>query len=166
MLKPLPHPDNLHLSAAEGWLELGNWREADMELENISPPQRAHPYVLEMRFQICAKAANWKRAVDISRTIIQTLPDNPWGPFHLAYSLHELKRTQEAYDALRPAVEQWPDKHLIHYNLACYACQLGNLDEALDWLKKSIALAGKEDIRKQALSDPDLKTLRVLIRQL
>ena len=77
-----------------------------------------------------------------------------------------MTRTPEASDALRPAVEQWPDKHLIHYNLACYACQLGNLDEALDWLKKSIALAGKEDIRKQALSDPDLKPLRVLIRQL
>ncbi len=51
-LKNLPHPDNKHLEAAEGWLELGNYLEANEELENITPQLRAHPYVLEMRYKI------------------------------------------------------------------------------------------------------------------
>src|SRR5262245_61031236 len=33
MLKGLPHPDQLHLQAAIGWLELGNHVEANEELE-------------------------------------------------------------------------------------------------------------------------------------
>jgi len=36
-MKDLPFPDNKHLEAAEGWLGLGNWLEANEELENITP---------------------------------------------------------------------------------------------------------------------------------
>jgi hypothetical protein len=49
-VKPLEHPDALHFQAAGGWLELGNWREANEELENITPALRAHPDVLAVRW--------------------------------------------------------------------------------------------------------------------
>jgi len=35
--------DQRQLDAAEGWLELGNWLEANEELERISPEMRGHP---------------------------------------------------------------------------------------------------------------------------
>ena len=95
-MKPLPHPDNKHLEAAEGWLGLGDHLAANEELEQISPKLRAHPYVLEVRYQIYSKAKKWDGAVEIARTMAKSLPDNPWGSFHLAYALHELKQTQEA----------------------------------------------------------------------
>jgi predicted Zn-dependent protease len=78
-MKPLPHPDNKHLEAAEGWLELGNWKEANEELENITPQLRAHPFVLEVRYQIYAKAKKWEGAVEIARTLSEMLPNNSWG---------------------------------------------------------------------------------------
>ena len=87
------------------------------------------------------------------------LPDNPWGPFHLAFSLHELKRTKEAYEVLIPVVDKFPEHDLMRYNLACYCCQLGDLKEAMQWLEKAIDLAGKKDIRLMALDDPDLEPL-------
>ena len=71
----------------------------------------------------------------------------------------ELKRSKEAMDVLFPVVDRFPDDYLIRYNLACYACQTGNLKAAMDWLEKAIDLAGKNDLRKMALEDPDLEPL-------
>ena len=165
-IKKLPHPDNKYLDAAEGWLELGNWKEANEELENITPQLRAHPFVLEVRYKIFEAAGRWDGAVEIARTMSKSLPDNPWGYFHLAFSLHELKRTQEAYDALKPVVDKFPKEHLMRYNLACYSCQLGKLKEAFGWIVKAIDLAGKKDIRLMALDDPDLEPLWIKIGEI
>ena len=38
--------DNRYLDAAQGWLGLGNWLEANEELERITTSMRAHPDVL------------------------------------------------------------------------------------------------------------------------
>jgi len=35
-------------------------------------------------------------------------------------ALHELKRTQEAFDLLLPAADKFPAPWTIPYNLACY----------------------------------------------
>ena len=133
-MKNLPYPDNQHLEAAEGWLELGNYLEANEELEKITPQLRAHPHVLEMRYKIYAAANRWEEAVEIAQTLSERLPDNSWGFIHYAYSLHELKRTKEAYGFLIPVVDKFSEP-TIRYNLACYSCQLGNLKEAMQWLK-------------------------------
>ena len=55
-MKPIEPPDAFHLSAAVGWLMLGNPDEAEEELGNITPGLRIHPDVLEVRWQICADA--------------------------------------------------------------------------------------------------------------
>src|SRR6266478_4090747 len=57
--RKLPHPDSLHVLAAQGWLELGNHQEADEELEKIAVSLRSHPDVLEVLWQIYAKAQKW-----------------------------------------------------------------------------------------------------------
>jgi hypothetical protein len=49
---PLPARDQHHLRAAEGWLELGDWRSANEELESVTAALRAHPDVLAMRWQV------------------------------------------------------------------------------------------------------------------
>lgn len=56
MIQPLHPPASLHLLAAQGWFELGNHLEADKELDEITPGLRAHPGVLEVRWQIYAAA--------------------------------------------------------------------------------------------------------------
>jgi predicted Zn-dependent protease len=115
---------------------------------------------LELRYQIYAETKRWNLAVEMARIMAESLPNNPWGHFHLAYSLHELKRTQAAYETLRPVVDRFPEEWLMRFNLACYACQLGKLEEAMMWLEKAMALAGKKEICGMALVAPDLKPLR------
>lgn len=156
-LKGLPHADNKHLEAAEGWLELGNWQEANEELELITPLFRAHPYVLELRYKIYDAAGRWDMALGVAKGVRELLPDNQWGHFYTAYALHELKRTQEAYDVLKAVIFKFPDHQLMHYNLACYACRLGKLKAAMKWLEQAIDLGA--EIHKQALEDPDLEPL-------
>jgi tetratricopeptide (TPR) repeat protein len=151
--------DQRHLEAAQGWLGLGNWREANEELEHISPRMRAHPDVLDIRWSVYAAARKWDVALDIAATLVRSVPERLEGWTHRSFCLHELKRTKEAREHLLPAVNKFPDEYVIRYNLACYACQLGDLKEAFQWLEKAIDIASKDDIRQMALDDPDLEPL-------
>lgn len=158
-LKEFSTEDKRHLEAAQGWFELGNCVEATAELEQISPEMRGHPAVLEVRFHIYEAAKKWEYAAEIAKAISELAPESPFGWIQWAYALHELKRTQEAWNVLLPAVDKFPREHLMRYNLACYACQLGNLKEAWNWLKKAIDMADTKEVKLMALNDPDLEPL-------
>ncbi len=159
MIKSLPLEDQRHLEAAQGWFELGDCIEATEELEQITPELRGHPSVLEVRWQIYAKAKKWEYAAEIAKAICEFAPESPFGFIHLAYSLHELDHTQEARNVLLPVMDKLPKEYIIHYNLACYACQLGNLKEARHWLRKAIDLAGPNEVKLMAVNDSDLEPL-------
>lgn len=159
-MKRLEKPDRIHLNAAEGWLGLGDLVSASDELEQITPAFRAHPAVLLMRCNIYQAAKKWECMIPIAETLVQQLPKLAEAWLQRSYALHELKRTQEAYDLLLPAAGKFPTLWIIPYNLACYACQLGKFKEAMKRLEKAIDLAGKEeDIRLMALEDSDLEPL-------
>jgi len=70
------------------------------------------------------------------------------------------RRTQEAYCTLKPIFERFPEEWLMGYNMACYACQLGNQDEARQWLELAYKRGDKSEIRQMARLDPDLEPLR------
>ena len=63
-MNKLSPQDKRHLEAAEGWCGLHSFLEANEELENISPQNRAHPKVLEVRWQIYASLEKWEMALD------------------------------------------------------------------------------------------------------
>ena len=48
------------------------------------------------------------------------------------------------------------DEYLVWDNMACYACVLGNKEEARGLLSKAIELGG-DAVKTQALNDPDLQ---------
>lgn len=58
---------------------------------------------------------------------------------------------------LMKALERHPDDELIHYNLACYECRLGELSSAKEHLNKAFELQPK--YRAMALDDADLEPL-------
>jgi tetratricopeptide (TPR) repeat protein len=159
-------PDSHHLAAAEGWLGLGDETEAERELKKISPAVASHPEVLRVRYHLYEARGDWEAAAGLARTLCELIPGAAFGWVHLAYALHELKRTSEAYRVLHPIVSKFPKEFVIPYNLACYACKLGELNEARSWLKKAIALTSAEEIKHMALEDPDLEQLRAEIRKI
>lgn len=154
-------PDHHHFNAAIGWLELGNHVEARAELERLTPRLRLHSDVLEVRWQIEAKAGAWEACVDLAETLVRLVPEEVSGFIHRSFALHELKRTQEAFDLLLPVVGKFPEDAVIPYNLACYTCQLGLIDQSETWLRRCYERADDEaEWKLQAMHDPDLKPLR------
>ena len=162
--KPLEQSDRFHLNAASGWLGLGDFDSADDELKQISPPMREHPAVLLAQCEIYYTAEKWQPLLPVAEKLLQRLPKLDFVWINRSYALHELKRTQEAFDALFPAAEKFPKQWLVRYNLACYCSQLGRPAEALQWLEQTIGLAGKKKIKAMALDDPDFEPLREAIR--
>jgi tetratricopeptide (TPR) repeat protein len=158
-MKPLPFPDRRHLAAAEGWLELGNWHEANEELERVAPELRAHPDVLRMRVEVYSAAKKWEYAAEVANALCRMVPDDSFGHIRLAFSLHVLKRTKDAYDALLPVADRFPSLWVVPCNLACYTCQLGRLDDARLWFDRALAVGDAKAIKLAALDDADLAPL-------
>jgi tetratricopeptide (TPR) repeat protein len=166
-MKSLEQADRVHLNAAEGWFGLGDLVSASDELEKITPAFRAHPAVLLMRCKIYQAAKKWGYIIEISQTLVEQLPKLAEAWIHRSYALHESNRTREAFDLLLPAAKKFPKLPVIPYNLACYACQLGKLEDAMKQIEQAIDLADKKnDIRLDALEDPDLEPLWLQIGDL
>ena len=159
MKSKLQPPDTHHLSAAEGWLELGNYHEALAELNLVSSGEQERLEVLGLRWSIAAQLKSWEECVGIAGNIIKLAPKNVFGWIHRSYALHELKRTSEARGLLQPALKRFPKDDTIPYNLACYECQLGELATARDWLHHAMKLRKPAELKAQALEDVDLKPL-------
>ena len=158
-MKRLGRHDTLQLQAAQGWLELGNQIEANAELDKITPQLQAHPFVLKVRYEVHAAARKWEAALEVAAALIELDPKDPFGWFHRSYALHELRRTTEARDNLLHVVQKFPISPTMCYNLACYECQLGNLEQAKQWLEKAFKLGDVKIMKPAALEDPDLKPL-------
>jgi len=160
-MQSLGPPDTHFLSAAAGWCELGSIAEAKVELERIAPVLRHHPDVLEVRWLIHAQEKNWEEGLAAAEKLVEVAPQRSAGWLHRAYALRRAQRggLQAAWDVLLPAVEKFPKEPIIPYNLSCYACQLGRLDQARQWLQRAVKVAGKEKIKFMALNDDDLAPL-------
>ncbi len=167
-MQPLEPPESHYLSAAVGWVGLGNTAEARAELAHLGAAHQRHPDVLEVRWSICAHEQNWTEALQIARELLHAAPERSTGWLHQAYALRRVPKgtLESAKDALLPAFAKFPKEPLIPYNLACYACQLGELTEARDWLKRALERGSAQAIKTLALADPDLEPLREFLRQL
>lgn len=161
----LEAPATHYLNAALGWVELGNPTEARIELQQIAEEFHRHPSVLLVKWEILAKEHKWDLAVELAQDIIQLAPEMPDGWIKRSYALHELKRTQEAYDFLFDAGRRFPQLSIIPYNLACYTCQLGRAQEAQRWLTKAMKMGDQTEIKSMALKDPDLRPIREFIEE-
>jgi len=157
----LESPDTHHVLAAVGWMELGNLAEAKAELDQVSAAQQEHPDVLEVRWSFAAQEGRWEDGLQFAQTLLRRAPDECNGWLHQAYALRRAPGggLQKAWDALLPAAEKFPKEPIIPFNLACYACQMGDLEKARQWLKRAERIGGKQKIRKMALGDSDLEPL-------
>jgi tetratricopeptide (TPR) repeat protein len=143
--------------AAQGYHELGLWREAWRELDGLSDAAQHRPDVLEMRVLILINERKWREALGLSRQLSEVAPQEEGGWVHAAYCLHELGRTREAIQALLSAPESLREKAIYYYNFACYSCVLGQIDAAREALQRSFALDKR--YRDFARSDQDLEPL-------
>ena len=137
-MKPIAPPDKHFLLAAEGWLELGNQTEAFKELTKISPEFSGHPEVIKARWHLYDQIKGEEGSRIISEIISQ---------IDLTDLLTQLGKTRNVQVSARTLARarktvtasfRLPLLFAVPYNLACYACQLGNLSEAWEWLQVAV----------------------------
>jgi len=156
----LDFPNSIFLNEAIGWLGLGNPEEAQSRIDRVAPRFAGHPDVLEASWGISGRRRQWDQALSIAERLVEGYPDRCSGWLHRSYCLHELRRTLEAWNKLLPAYGKFPKEATVPYNLACYSCQLGNLEQAKGWLEKAARIRGRQAIRSLAIHDEDLIPLR------
>lgn len=160
-METIAAPDIHYFNAATGWLELGNCAEARAELARVSATYHQHPAVLELEWMLGAAEQNWTAAFTAARALMVVAPEEPTGWLHSAYACRRMPEggLKQAQTLLRPAADKFPQEPVIPFNLACYACQLGQLPEAREWLRRAEAIGGRKGIMAMALADEDLKPL-------
>lgn len=160
-MPPIDPPDSHCLLAASGWLELGCPTEALAELESLSESNRHHPDALELSWLVHAELRNWVEALAVATKLVTVAPERPAGWLHRAYAIRRVPEggLQRAWELLLPAFERFPKETLIPYNLSCYACQMGQLEESRKWLRLALRIGDPKSIKRMALSDDDLRSL-------
>ena len=148
-----------YLEAAEGWLMLSNPLEAHEELEQISGENAYHPAVLAMRWQVYAAAGWWEAAFVVSKALCDFAPQSSEAWICQANTLRHCRGVMEAWNTLLKIVNQFPEDGIIRYNLACYAAQMGLIEESCGWLVQAFEKEDSTQLKLAAIYDPDLQPL-------
>lgn len=128
-----------------------------LELDQIEPELRAGIEVMSMRCAIFSAAKQWMAMADIAKHLVSSNPKEVQHWIWAGYATRRAVNIEAARDILLRAKAFHPDEPMLDYNLACYACQLGQIDEAKALLKK--AIEANEMFKAMALDDPDLEKL-------
>jgi tetratricopeptide (TPR) repeat protein len=99
----------------------------------------------------------WELLRVVALQLTRFEPKNIQWVVSLAYATRRAVSIECAKDILQAAKPIFPKEAIIPFNLACYFCQLGNLDTAKDYLRQAFAI--DPQWRAVALDDRDLEPL-------
>ncbi len=145
------------LQAALGFFQLNMYQDAWDELGNLAPNLRVQDAVLELRIAIFNRLEKWNSSRLLAESLAIRSPENPQWWLSWAYAVRRESTVEDAKQVLTTAAEIHPNVALITYNLACYACVLGELDDACALLRRAFVL--DNDLRRTAIDDPDLNRI-------
>ena len=154
----LPRATVRRLSHASGYLGLGLYAEAAGELQGIREEDRLTGDFLAVQSDLLLATGQWQQLVTVSEEFVLRRCTEPTPWINWAYALRELEQVSQAKAILLQAETIHPDVDVLHYNLACYHCLLGEMKEAKQRLQKACQL--DRGWKEAAASDPDLKALR------
>ena len=162
-MSSLPSPELLpilkRLNAAVGYLNLGMPQDAWNELEDIEAKDRARPEVLKVRVEVCRALKQWEMMAEVSNHLRKIEPDEVGHALDQAHAARRFKSEAEAAEILSMALRRYYDDALVRYNLACYWCVMGRVEEAREMLET--ACKKDESLRELAETDEDLAALKV-----
>jgi len=147
--------------AAQGYLELGMFKEVWKELQDLPAPLVSRTDVLEILALSLMGESRWDDALKIARRLRAEAPEEASGFIHEAYCLHELGRTREALALLLDGPKSLYDKSVFFYNAGCYHARLGEYKHAVIMLEKSFQLDAT--LKRSARRDPDLIGMKELL---
>jgi tetratricopeptide (TPR) repeat protein len=146
------------LLAASGFAELSLFQEAVQELEELPESSKELLPVLAVWLEVYQHWQKWSEAESVALRLLEMEPEEPSWPIALAYATRRGRGLVFANEILLQASEKFPNCGTIQFNLACYAAQLGQLDEARQRLDRAIEL--DKEFAAMAKKDPDLEAIR------
>jgi predicted Zn-dependent protease len=144
-----------HVTAAEGFLELGLPSDACEELNKLSPEDRQRAEVLRMRFHISSSIGDWQLAKAVATRLVDAYPDNPKHWLSLAAAANHTVGKTEAEEVLQQATTAHSKDAGILYALAGCASIAGRIDAAYTFLEEALRI--EPSFRQQAITDPAMK---------
>ena len=149
--------DQRHLTAAEGYLEMGMFLAADAALDDIAPEFRHIPQVLTLRELIYEGMERWDLAQQIAKGLMDADPGSPRRAICLARVTRHAQSLEAAIEVLQAAIARRTWNNQLYYDLACYTCLNGRMDQAAAYLEEALKL--DPTLRFIALEDKDLDKL-------
>lgn len=153
----LPDEVQWGLQRTDGFLDLKMWARASQELSKIPTKHRDNTPYQELALRLAMEERQWQEAAGVARLLQQRVPEEPAFWVQLAYTTRRAQDLPAAESILQEALERFPSVAIIPYNLACYACQSGNLERAAGYLDQAFSL--DDAFRELARADEDLKPL-------
>jgi tetratricopeptide (TPR) repeat protein len=105
------------------------------------------------------KSERWRERFESSMAgrLADFQPNDVQWTISLAYATRRADSIQAAKEVLLNAEPKFPKEAAIKYNLACYFCQMGEIQNAKNYLKKAIEI--DLNWRVTALDDADLQPI-------
>ncbi len=154
----MPSSYEKKLLAVQGYYELGLPAEALVELESIPDPAfHERTDVLNLHMMLLMDLRRWADALRSARQLCEREPLSPVPFIQAAFCLHETGQTREARTLLREGPAALARDAVYHYNLACYAAVLGDVEAAQAHLRDSFRL--NPAMREAARKDRDLEPI-------
>ena len=113
--------------------------------------------MLGLRLEIYRTAQKWKMMEVVASKLKRRQPDDPVHWNNLAFSIRRKDSIKAPQILLLEALEKFPNDAMTRYNLGCYACKLGDLEDAKKLAGEAIKMDSK--FKLLALEDADLEPL-------
>ncbi len=143
---------------AQGFRELGLLKEAAEELALVPQENTDELEFLREKAVLAQETGEWAELTAAARTLAHREPESPEWWILWAFGTRRSVSIEAAEKILLVAVMMHDRVATIHFNLGCYACQLGNLDGARARVARAIAI--DQHFQELARTDPDLEALR------
>jgi Tfp pilus assembly protein PilF len=150
-------PGQRRLDSAVGYLQLGMVSDAHAEIDALPEELTDSADVLSLRACVYLEAGAWEALREVAGLLAAACPGESQHWIWLGHATRRCQSLAAARRILKDALVLHRDEAAIHFNLACYAAQAGDLTAAREHLVDAIRL--HPEVPRMALKDPDLEPL-------
>lgn len=145
------------LTQIHGYMDLGMFGDANDAVESLPPEIKATPEVLSLRVEIFRALVSWELMREVAGHLARMNRVEPKHWLNLACATRRCRDLKAAEAVLLESLKRHVGVAVIHFNLACYCAQMGELDKARFRLLEAYTLDG--NFMRLAVRDPDLEPL-------
>lgn len=133
-------------------------RHAESELKAIRPEYADSPEVVLLRVALLHEKRDWNKLRTFAAKLVKRQPEIVDWWVSLAFATRRAASVEAAQEILLEAEKRHGAEAIVHFNLGCYACVLGDIAGARRRVRKAALLDSQ--FGQMYKTDPDLEALR------